>query len=451
MANEKLDSQLAKLRIDKAQKRARRRRIPWMGIVVALFVATVAYALYNQANAPIPVTTARVEQETVTPGKGPALVTASGYVIPRHKVEVTSKIVGRVEEVMVTRGDHVDEGDVIIKIEDDDYQARLLAAQAQVAALKARLAELQTGSRPQEIAAAKAAVEAAEATLLEANVNFERVEALVEAGAVSKQELDRARTARDVAQAQLNAERKSAELVNIGPRKEQIQAAEADLRQAQANVALANTELAFTVVRAPITGVILEKLAEKGELVTNMNFGGTRGAKNSVVSMANLDDLQVEVDVNESDMSKVWMEQAVEIRLDSAPQRVYQGKVDEISPQADRQKGTVQVKVAIADPDEYIRIEVTARVTFLGKATETSAPESQEERVRLWIPEAAIVHDGEPTVFVLKDGEAVSTPVTLGTEAERGVEVMSGLTGDETLITSPVEQLTDGARVAPAA
>lgn len=439
-----LDNQLAKLRIDKDRKRVRRRQIPWGPVLVVLLVAGLAFAVYNQVNAPVTVTTTRIDKETVTPGRGPALVTASGYVIPRHKVEVSSKIVGRVEEVFVKRGDHVNEGDVIIRIEDDDYQARVLAAEARVAALQARLAELRSGSRPQEIAASRASVEAAEATLREAELNLERVESLEETGAVSKQEADRMRTARDVAQAQLNAQRKNAELVNIGPRQEHIAAAEAELRQAQANVELAKTELAYTVVRAPITGVILEKLAEQGELVTNMNFGGTRGAKNSVVSMADLTDLQVEVDVNEADMGKIALNQPAEIRLDSASERVYHGQVDEISPQADRQKGTVQVKVRIADPDEHIRIEVTARVTFLGEAPAVAA---YEDRIHMWVPKSAIVQNGESHVYVLENGKAVAKPVVVGTEADKGVEIKQGLTGDETLITSPVEQLADGMRV----
>lgn len=131
--------------------------------------------------------------------------------------------------------------------------------------------------------------------------------------------------------------------MEIGPRAEQIQAAEAQLKEAEANRELAKTELEYTVIKAPVDGTILEKLAETGELVTNTNFGGTRGAKSSVVSMANLKDLQVEVDLNESELPKVRLGQATEIRLDLNPNHVYEGEVDEISPQADRLKGTIDL------------------------------------------------------------------------------------------------------------
>lgn len=447
MTNDNLDSQLSKLRIDKDRKRVRRRRVPWSWILIPLLVAGAAYMVYSKANAPLLVRTGKIEQEAVASGKGPALVTASGYVVPRHKVEVSSKIIGRVKEVKVKRGDHVNQGDMLLKIDDEEFQARVRSAQAQVATLQANVAELKAGSRPQEIDAAKANVASAEVTLREARANFERSASLERQGITSKQELDRDRAARDVAQARLDAARKNSEIVKIGPRQEQIDAAEAQLREAEANLEYAQTELAYTIIHAPITGIILEKLAEEGELVTNTNFGGTRGAKSSVVSMADLTDLQVEVDVNEAELAKVKLRQPAEIRLDSAPKQAYAGEVDEISPQADRQKGTVQVKVRIIDPDDLIKTEVTARATFLGEASPPNAAASG--RPRLWIPATAVVRDGADAVYIMEGGKAVAKPVKLGATAEKGVEVTEGLTGSETLIISPVEKLTNGLRVAP--
>lgn len=447
MTERNLDEQLAKLRIDKEQKRVRRGGSLWKWLALAVVAAGVAFAAYSHMNAPVEVKTARVDQDTPDPLKGPPLLTASGYVIPRHKVEVSSKIIARIEEVLIQRGDRVNEGDVLIRLDDEEYQARVRSAEAQVTALQARVAELKAGSRPQEIAAADAAVASAEATLQSSELDFARIEALSKQGAVPKQELDRARASRDVARARLDADRKNAELVRIGPRREQVELAQAQLREAEANLEFAKTELTYTVIQAPISGVILEKLAEQGELVTNMNFGGTRGAKNSVVTMADLNDLLVEVDVNESELSKVKPEQHAEIHLDSNPERVYAGEVDEISPQADRQKGTVQVKVRIADPDEAIRTEVNARVTFLGQP----AAEGASNRPRLWIPKAALAPGKEETVvYVIADGKAVAKPVVLGIESERGMEVAEGLTGGEELILSPLEKVTDGTRVVAA-
>jgi HlyD family secretion protein len=446
MTDVQLEDRLSKLRIDKKHKQPRRRRAWRTWLFLLLAAAAVAALAYAKLHAPIEVKTGRIEKETSEPGKGPALVTASGYVIPRRKVEVSSKIVGRVIEAKAARGDTVHEGDVLIRIEDDDYRARVASAEAQVAALRARLAQLRAGSRPQEVAAANAAVASSEATLSNAEIELKRLEGLRNQGIVSSQEVDRARASRDVALAKLNSDKSNAQLVRIGPREEEIQAAAAELRQAEAGLDVANTELGYTVIRAPIDGTILEKLAEEGELVTNVNFGGTRGAKSSVVSMANLKDLQVEVDVNESELPKIKLNQKTEIRLDANPGRVYAGQVDEISPQADRQKGSVQVKVRILDPDDAMTIEVNARVTFLGEANPQAAAHE-----RLWIPKSAVFKgENGDAVYILAEGKAVAKAVKLGTEAEKGVEVLDGLNGSETLIVSPVDKLADGARVVAA-
>ncbi len=446
MTNENLDEQLAKLRIDKERKRTRRRGGLWKWILLALLAGAAGYGVYIKANAPIPVRTAPVEKETLAAGKGIPMVTASGYVVPRHKIEVSSKIIGRVKEILVKRGDKVKEGDVLLRIEDEEYQAQVRSAEATAGALRARVDELKAGSRPQEIAAAQASVASAQATLRNAEEDYKRAVSLTKDGVGSDQDLDRARTARDVSKAQLNSAQKNAELVTAGPRHEVIDAAEAQLREAEANLEYVKTTLANTVLVAPISGTILERLAEQGELVTNTNFGGTRGAKSSVVTMADLGDLQVEVDVNQADMSKVKVAQKTEIRLDSNPDRVYSGLVDEISPQADRQKGTVQAKVRVVDPDEGVRTEVNARVTFLGDAPDAASGASG--KARLWIPKAAVVQGSEgTTVYTITGDRAATTRVKVGTEAEKGVEVVEGLTGDETLIVSPLEKITAGARV----
>ena len=447
MTNENLDTQLSKLRIDKDRKHLRQRTRRWpKWVAFLLIIAGGGAGIYFKSHAPIAVKATRIEQQISEPGKGIPLVTASGYVVPRHKVEVSSKIVGRVKEVNIVRGMSVKEGDILLTIEDDDFQARVRSAEAQQAMIQARLTELRAGSRPQEVAAANAAVASSAATRTNAQLEMQRLEALARKGAVSKQDADRARTAFDVATARWDADRKNAELVKIGARKEVIEAAEAQLREAQANLELARTELDYTVIRAPITGTILEKLADQGELVTNTNFGGTRGAKSSVVTMADLSDLQIEVDLNESELSKVKLGQKTEIRLDANPKMIYTGEVDEISPQADRQKGTVQVKVKFLDPDKSVMTELNARVTFLGEIVPTEA--TTPGQPQLWIPAAAIVRDnGNSRVYLVTEGKAVAKPVTLGTESEKGIEVLKGLMGTEMIITNPSEKLTDGARV----
>ena len=137
------------------------------------------------------------------------------------------------------------------------------------------------------------------------------------------------------------------------------------LQQAEANLAYAKTQLDFTVIRAPIDGTVMDEPAKKGELVTNSNFGGDRGAKSAVASLADLTDLQVELDVNENDLPRVRLGQPCIIRLDSDPENPLEGVVDEIAPEADRQQATVEVKVGIKMTDRRVRPELNARVNEL--------------------------------------------------------------------------------------
>ncbi len=445
MPQENLDERLQKLRIDRTRKQPRRSKSRWIKLVLVLAVAGAAGGFgYQKWTAPMLVRTAPLEREAAN-GQGTPVVTATGYVVPRNKIEVSSKVIGRVKEIQVERGALVKQDDVLLTLEDEEFRARSRAAEAQAAALEARLAELRAGSRPQEIAAAQAAAAAALATRDNAEREVSRVEALDTKGMVSKQELDRARTALNVAEANLKAQRKSAELVELGPRAETIAAAEAQWNAARAELEYAQTELSYTVIRAPIYGTILEKLAERGELVTNMNFGGTRGAKSSLLSMADLSDLQVEVDINEGDLSKVHLGQKTQIRIDANPSGAYLGEVDEIAPQADRQKGSVQVKVRVDNPDAFVKTELNARVTFLEASPEGGA---ESAKPHLWLPAASVTQRaGRSVVFAIVSGKAVEKEITLGAQSERGMELLEGLSETDTVILNPPETLVSGMAV----
>jgi HlyD family secretion protein len=455
MAPATMNDELSRLRIDKTRKRPGR-RVPWLWMALGL-AALAGGGWYWRGHAAIAVTVTRAERvEAVAAAPaGAALLTASGYVIPRHSVEVSSKIVGRVKDMPVSRGDLVKAGDVLIRMEDEEQQAQLRMAQARLAAATARVAEMRAGSRPQAVQAARAATASAQATLDKDTQELQRMEALHRERVVSIQELDRARSAFKVSQAALDSARENQRLIETWPRHEQLDAALAEQHEAEANVAYAHTQLDNTVIVAPIDGAILEKVAEKGELVTNINFGGDRGAKSSVVTMADLKDLQIELDVNEDELPKIHRDQDCEIRVDSAPGQTFKGRVDEIAPQADRQKGTVQVKVRLIEPGDAVLPEVSARVTFLATAAPAAAAQAEQAgqapvpAARIFIPRAALADGTEGQhVYIAAEGTAVRRAVTAGPEEARGVEILEGLAGNETLITAPLDKIRDGARIA---
>src|ERR1019366_7289198 len=230
--------------------------------------------------------------------------------------------------------DRVKEGQVLVRLEDNEYQAQHAQAQANLDVTKAHLRELETGSRPQEIEAAQAGVELARANYQNAELNLKRTEEMFRAQITSQSQLDNARTQYEVTKSQLASAQKNYELVKIGPRVEQIEYARAQVAQAQAAMEYAQTMLDSTLIRSPVTGTILERLVEKGEMVSTMNFGGTGGVKASVASVADLNDLQVQLDINQNDFPKISATQQCQITADAYPDRVNQGVVAEIAPEA---------------------------------------------------------------------------------------------------------------------
>jgi len=451
MSDSKLDMDLSKLKIDKSR---RKQRGDGLNRYVTLLLLAIVfggggYFAYMKF---FPATIVQVVQPTLETGVqqplGEAVLTAGGYIVARDVYVISTKIDGRVEDIFIERGDLVETGDTIITIEDEEFVSRVRFAEAQVASAKARLNQLRAGSRPEEIARVKAEAASAKARAIQAKKEQDRVAGLAEEGISSPADLDVSKANRSVADANLAALRELVRLAELGPRKEEIQVSEAQLLEVKANLDYAKTQLSFTIITAPITGTILEKVAKKGEMVTTSNFGGSQGARSAAVTMADLTDLQVELDINEDDLPRITMGQNCEIRVDSYPNEAVRGVVDEIAPRADRQKATVQVKVKILEPPSFIRPEVNARVSFLRDAP----VEQQEEtpaRDSLWVPRASIVQteDG-PAVYLVFEGRALLRSVMMGREGPLGFEITDGLLGDENIIVAPLDQITDGMSVA---
>ncbi len=305
------------------EKKARRKRDPAVVVLLVAGVLVVALLVFaatrNNDRKPIPskgmpqAMAATAEASVTQPKPGDAVLTVSGYVVPHARIEISPRFQGTVKWIGVKKGDAVKKGDVMVRLEDDEYQARLLEAQGRVAL--------------------------AEANLTNAEVNLKRQLEL------SKDNVDSQRAVDDTVRAR--------------------DAAAAELTMAKGQVDLAQTYLDWCTIRAPIDGTILEKLVDPDELVVPQSFGGTRGPSTALVSLADLNDLQVEIDLNEADLSKVHLNQHCQISPEAYPDKKYQGYVIEIAPEANRSKGTLQVKVQVQQPDHFLTPELTAKVDFL--------------------------------------------------------------------------------------
>jgi HlyD family secretion protein len=240
------------------------------------------------------------------------LLTVSGYIINRERIEISPRFLGVVKWIGVRKGDSVTNGQIVVLLDDAEYQARLSEAEGRLANARTAVAK--------------------------AELDYQRTEALARTDVESKQREDDARLA--------------------------LQSARASLTEAQGAYTLAKTYVEWCTIRSPINGVVLEKLVDPNELVVPQSFGGGRGPSAALIAVADSRDLQVEIDLNEADLSKISLHQKCEVTPEAYPEKHYEGVVAEIAPEADRAKGTLQIKVQVLAPDEFLTPQLSARVEF---------------------------------------------------------------------------------------
>jgi HlyD family secretion protein len=440
-----METELKSLRIDKTDRPPANSNpaVKWIviGVILLAVIAVGAFA-YQKATAATPVKVARVQSPVSAADAGDQVVlTATGYIVAAHKIEVASKVNGRVAWIGVEKADKVKAGQVLVRLEDTEYRAQLEQAKGQLANLQAHLAEFLNGSRPEEIAKARADVNESRADLENYKVTLERTRSLVNDGVLSKQALDDAQAKYDGSVAKVNSLQRTLDLSVLGPRKEQIDQIRGQIVQAQGQVAYAQDGLDNTLIKAPVTGTILDRNVEKGEFVTT-GFVGDKGAKGYIVTMADLNDLKVELDISQNDFPKLGPRQKGIITTDAYPDRKYQGAINEVSPEGDRSKATVQVKVKVLNPDDYLRPDMNATVNFY---SEQKAAAAGATSARVIVIPPAAVNNG--TVFVALNGRAKKLPVTVGGATAQGVMIEGGLIGGEDLIVDAPADLKDGQRV----
>ncbi len=302
---------------------------------------------------------------------------SNGHLFASGTVEGTEadlgfQVPGRVAQVVPHEGDDVTKGEEVARLDTTELGAAQAAAAAQLAAARARLTELERGSRPEEVAQARAAVSSATQRAREARRDAERAERLYQGGAVSQQARDKATTARDVAEASLDQAQQALSLALAGPRKETIDAQRAVVQQARANLERAQAALDNAIVHAPFTGLVTVRHREPGEIVSP-------GAP--VLTLLNPNDRWVRIYVRENEIGRVHLGEKATITSDTYPDSTYQGTVTFIGSQAEFTPRNVQtqqeriklvypVKVRITgDPNFELKPGIPADVTLLGSGS----------------------------------------------------------------------------------
>jgi multidrug resistance efflux pump len=304
---------------------------------------------------------------------------SKGYIIPTHQILLSPKVNGMVKYLRVRKpeqpagegtplieGMRVDKGDVLAELEATDYEADVARARAALLAAELRL-EMERKNLPNEIERAQAELNEAitnrdyQKTVLERNMS------LVKTSAVSPIELQKSQSEFDAGEHRIQRLKRALELIS-GPQAERIKVAEAEVNSARAELIKAEWRLGNCLIVAPVSGTILKKNVEEGNIVNPVAFNGSY----SVCDMADLSDLEIELSIQERDVSKVFQGQRCVVRAEAYPERAYDAYVSRLMPIADRAKGAVPVRVKVKVPaDEegvYLKPEMGAVVSFYGKA-----------------------------------------------------------------------------------
>jgi len=420
---------------------ARRYIVIGIALVALLSLGALGYRLFS-ADAP-EVEVARAMAEDSSPA-GSVVLTASGYIVPHHKINVNSKVTGRVAWIGVEKGDKVKQGQVLVRLEDDEFRAQYEQAKGATENARAYLQELENGSRPQEIDQAQHNLDEARATLTNDKLTLDRDRDLWTGGVVSRQAFDDATAKFAADQERVNSLEQTYRLAKIGPRPEEITRAKGALLQAEGQEAYAKSWLDATVIRAPVDGTILERTAEKGELVTAQFASGAEGGpQGQVVALADLNDIQVELDIAQDDFAKLGPKQKGIVTVDAYPDRKWDGVIHEISPEANRQNATVQVKVQILNPDQYLRPEMNATVKFLASGNKASSSQPSG----ILVPTSAVRdQDGKKIVLLAFNGRTLRREVQVISQRSNGI-LVGGLAGGENVIIAGPANLKDGDRI----
>lgn len=395
---------LNQLKIDKAAKKnitTGRRKKPFViaGLVILLICGIVLYRLGVIAPvATVDVTTVAL----VYPAQSLSILNASGYIVAQRKAAVASKITGRLTDLLVEEGSRVKKGQILARMESADFNAMKDQVTANLANARAMLGQA-----------------AAERDNL--RQENDRYRKLIAGGYVAQSDYDLIHTR------YLRAE-------------QAVQGAEAAVASASAALSGAEINLDYTLIRAPFDGVVLTKNADVGDIVTPLGASST--SKAAVVTLADMDSLQVEVDVSETSITLIRAGQPCNIQLDALADNRFRGVVHAIVPTVDRAKATVLVKVRFIDKDTRMLPDMSAKVSFLSRELT-----SGELQPRLAVNARSLISDGgKNIVYLIKNDKALRTSVEKGGQLGDMQEVVTGLQPGDRVVLQP-QGLKDGVQI----
>jgi RND family efflux transporter MFP subunit len=397
--DDRLASDLQSLRIDRNERpHSSRRGLIWVAVVA--IVGALGFVAWRVATPMLEASLFKTEVGVteialVSPSQAQAQLTSTGYVVPQNQVDISSKLVGRVDQTNVHEGSKVTTGQVLFVLDASDQRTQIASAQARVAAARARSA-------------------AARAQVAEVTQQLEREKRLAASGAVGQA------TADDLA-------------ARANSLQEQVHATDADVKASEAEVTALSVNFGNTTIRSPIDGTVVTKPLQPGDVVSP----GVPMAK-----IADFGSIVVETDVPEARLHLVKKAGPCEIVLDAYPDKHWRGEVVDVSPELNRSKASATVKVRFLDRDDTVLPEMAARVSFLEAPLDQSKLNEPPKKI---VPGAAVVdRAGSRVVFVLESGKVRMVPVSLAARFGDGYELVEGPSPGTKIVSEPPPTLGDG-------
>ena len=399
---------LARLKLDRDDRPAPTNgggggRLLWFVAGLLVLGLLLLAWLWWRPQALLEVRVAPARSAASAPAASASVLDASGYVVARRQATVSSKVTGKVTEVLIEEGQTVAEGEVLARIDDRNAQAQLALAEAQMQAARTQLTEVRV-------------------QLADAERTVTRNRELAGKGLVSQAALDSAEASRDSLKARLAS---AVQQVTVASRSVEVQAQQLD----------------DTVVRAPFAGVVTVKNAQPGEMISPLSAGGD-GTRTGIGTVVDMDSLEIEVDVNENFINRVRPGQRVTARLNAYPDLDLPAEVIAVIPTADRSKATVKVRIGLTTRDPRVLPEMGVRVAFLPDAAAADDDDDAAPARGVRVPASAVVEGA--AVWVLRDERverrAVADVEVLGSDARVG----TGLRPGERVVVEPPADLVEG-------
>lgn len=389
--------------------------------------------------------------DTVAVEEGPlkVVVSETGVIEPLTKVEVKSRVAGQVARILVDVGDRVEKGQLLIQLDTTDMERERARAEADRDMAKARLAMLEAGSRPEEIQEAQAQLEQAESAYQRAHVEYERAQAALKAQTITARDAEAARSDFEAAKAQREAARARLDRLKAGARPEELMEARAQLAKAEVALRAAQDQLDYASIRSPMAGTVIKRGIEVGEMVSPGVSATAQGT--SMLTVADLDRLILKSNLNQIDIGKVKKGLAVEVRVDSAPGKVFVGTIHKVAPAAEAGKNAQDGLQTF--PVETILTAESGEETDLLKPGMTADLDIQvvSKPKALYLPVEAVVRGkGDEATVTLppaaKDAKPEVRTVKLGLTNDHQIEIVEGLAKGDVVLIKPASSADNAAK-----